>query len=40
MQKDNIIGLKIAYYRKFNGFTQEELAEKVGVSYQAVSKLE
>lgn len=28
MQKDNIIGLKIAYYRKFNGFTQEELADK------------
>ena len=40
MQKDNIIGLKIAYYRKFNGFTQEELAEKVGVSCQAVSKWE
>ena len=23
------IGLKIAYYRKLNGFTQEELAEKI-----------
>lgn len=40
MQKDNIIGLKIAYYRKLNGFTQEEFAEKVGVSCQAVSKWE
>ena len=40
MSKDNIIGLKIAYYRKLNGFTQEELAEKVGVSCQAVSKWE
>ena len=40
MQKDNIIGLKIAYYRKLNGFTQEELAEKVAVSCQAVSKWE
>ena len=29
MQKDKIIGLKIAYYRKINGFTQEELAEKI-----------
>ncbi len=36
MQKDNIIGLKIAYYRKLNGFTQAELAERVGVSCQAV----
>ena len=23
------LGLKIAYYRKLNGFTQEELAEKI-----------
>jgi len=23
------IGLKIAYYRKLNGLTQEELAEKI-----------
>ena len=40
MQKENMIGLKIAYYRKLNGLTQEELAEKVGVSSQAVSKWE
>lgn len=40
MQKDSVIGLKIAYYRKLNGLTQEELAEKAGVSTQAVSKWE
>ena len=40
MQKDSVLGLKIAYYRKLNGLTQEELAEKVGVSTQAVSKWE
>lgn len=31
---------KIALYRKKNGFSQEELAEKIGVSRQAVSKWE
>lgn len=40
MQKDSVLGLKIAYYRKLNGLTQEELAEKAGVSIQAVSKWE
>lgn len=40
MQKDSVLGLKVAYYRKLNGLTQEELAEKVGVSTQAVSKWE
>lgn len=40
MQKDSVLGLKIAYYRKLNGLTQGELAEKVGVSTQAVSKWE
>lgn len=40
MQKDSVLGLKIAYYRKLNGLTQEALAERVGVSAQAVSKWE
>jgi GH35 family endo-1,4-beta-xylanase len=31
---------KITLYRKKNGFSQEELAEKIGVSRQAVSKWE
>ncbi len=31
---------KIALYRKKNGLSQEELAEKIGVSRQAVSKWE
>ena len=34
------IGQKIALKRKENGLTQEELAEKIGVSSQAVSKWE
>ncbi len=36
----NQIGDNIAYYRKNQGFTQEQLGEKVGVSGQAVSKWE
>ena len=34
------IGLKIAYYRKLNGLTQEQLAEKVNISTNHLSKLE
>ena len=40
MQKKVASELKIAYYRKLNGLTQKELAEKLGVSGQAVSKWE
>ena len=40
MQKNNTIGHKIAHYRKMSGLTQEKLAERVGVSSQAVSKWE
>ena len=36
----NSIGTKIAFFRKAKGMTQEELAEKLGVSAQAVSKWE
>lgn len=36
----NSIGTKIAFYRKAKGMTQEELAEKLGISAQAVSKWE
>ncbi len=40
MQKNNMIGLKIAHYRKRCGLTQEKLAKRVGVTSQAVSKWE
>ena len=34
------IGLKIAYYRKLRGLTQEELAEQVGVTPAFICHLE
>lgn len=34
------IGLKIAYYRKLRGMTQEQLAEKVGISPGYLSQVE
>ena len=34
------IGLKIAYYRKLRGLTQEELAEQVGVAPAFIGHLE
>ena len=34
------IGLKIAYYRKLQGMTQEELAEAVDLSAGYISQLE
>ena len=34
------IGLKIAYYRKLRGLTQEELAEQVGVTPDFIGRLE
>ena len=34
------IGLKIAYYRKLAGMTQEELAEWTGLSAGYISQLE
>ena len=34
------IGLKIAYYRKLNGLTQENLAEKIKVSPGYLSQVE
>ena len=34
------IGSKIKMLRKKNGLTQEQLAESIGVSFQAVSKWE
>ena len=34
------LGYNIAYYRKHAGLTQEELAEKVGVSRQHIGAIE
>lgn len=34
------IGLKIAYYRKLNSITQEELAEAVGLSVVYIGHIE
>ena len=34
------LGLKIAYYRKLRGLTQEMLAEKVGVSAAFIGHVE
>ena len=34
------LGLKIAYYRKLKGFSQEEFAEMVGISRSHISAIE
>jgi transcriptional regulator with XRE-family HTH domain len=40
MNTKTSIGESIAYYRKINAMTQEELARKLNISTQAVSKWE
>lgn len=35
-----MIGLNVAYYRKLNGISQLQLAEKIGVSRTHVSNIE
>ena len=34
------IGLKIAYYRKLQGYTQEKLADKLGVATSYIGQIE
>lgn len=34
------IGLKIAYYRKKRGYTQAELAERIGISVAYLGQIE
>ena len=34
------IGLKIAYYRKLQGLTQEKLADKLGVATSSLGQIE
>ena len=39
-EKYKRVGLNVAYYRKLCGFTQEQLAERLGVDRTTVSKIE
>lgn len=39
-EKFRILGLKIAYYRKLRGMTQEQFAESIGRSVSFVSQIE
>lgn len=39
-EKFRVLGLKIAYYRKLRGMTQEQLAEAIGRSVSFVSQIE
>ena len=39
-ERYNTLGLKIAYYRKKRGYTQENLAEKVGISLNFLAQVE
>jgi transcriptional regulator with XRE-family HTH domain len=39
-EKYRQIGLKIAYYRKLRGLTQEELAERVGLTPAFIGHVE
>jgi transcriptional regulator with XRE-family HTH domain len=40
--KDNYlkIGLKVSYYRKLKGFTQEQLAERMSVATSFIGQIE
>jgi transcriptional regulator with XRE-family HTH domain len=40
VEKYRQIGLKIAYYRRLRGLTQEELAERVGLTPAFIGHLE
>ncbi len=39
-QEFEVLGKKIAYYRKLNRLSQEQLADKVGISASYLSKIE
>lgn len=39
-EKYRLLGLNIAYYRKRNGYTQEQLAEALNLDRTTVSKIE
>lgn len=39
-EKYRVLGLKIAYYRKLRGLTQEQFAESIGRSVSFVGQIE
>lgn len=39
-ERFRVLGLKIAYYRKLRGMTQEQFAESIGKSVSFVSQIE
>ena len=39
-EKYRVLGLKIAYYRKKRGYTQEQLAELIDKSWSFISQIE
>lgn len=39
-EKYRLLGLRIAYYRKVRGYTQEQLAEMIGKSWSFLSQVE
>ena len=39
-ERFRVLGLKIAYYRKLRGLTQEQFAEAIGRSVSFVSQIE
>ncbi len=39
-EKYRLLGLNIAYYRKLNGYTQEQFAEALDIDRTTVSKIE
>ena len=39
-EKYRLLGLRISYYRKLRGYTQEQLAELIGKSWSFLSQIE
>ncbi len=39
-KQTRLIGAKVKYYRTISGMNQSELADRVGVSYQYLSRIE
>ena len=39
-EKYRVLGLKIAYYRKKRGYTQEQFAELIDMSWSFISQVE